>query len=413
MNSRIVSYCSAFFFAVGSQVAVADDATKVERLGFPLGEKSRLHTSIDTSMMFDSNPGRVDTTGSSADVSDWRLVVRPGLHVDVPGSSLSLKMSSHLSVNQFFGVHGDSKTQVGGDIGVGLVAGSERSAVSFTLDNVFMRTPAVVSDFGGIIADEARFQQWTNNGRAFFTFRPGGGALEFDTGYTNELQIYDELTDSIQHGALVEARLRFLPKTAAFVRGELKFFDPSQGNGNTTLRSTPLDVRGGLRGQITRRIRSEVSVGYGDSLTWTDGFFSTASDTSQGTVVAKAELGYAIGKTLDLVGGYTRQVQAIILLDSFVGNAGYMNLTWVAARRLQLRGSGRFEFRDYATFPDIVRVVTADAGVNYDFFDFLSAGIGYRLLLQDTTDGATPPGSTLLLGSFTRHQVFFTASLHY
>src|SRR5262245_57374617 len=71
--------------------------------GIPIGEKSRIHTELTLGVAFDSNVQRNDPDLVDRD-PDGRLLIRPGIGVDVPGQSLRLGFATHASINYFFGV---------------------------------------------------------------------------------------------------------------------------------------------------------------------------------------------------------------------------------------------------------------------------------------------------------------------
>ena len=94
--------------------------------GFPIGEKSRIHTNLEVGVGFDSNRDRFDNVGDpvqgdeaqDGQLSDWRAVIRPGLEIEVPGSTFQLKLRSMLTITQFFGTGTiPSDTTFGGSVG--------------------------------------------------------------------------------------------------------------------------------------------------------------------------------------------------------------------------------------------------------------------------------------------------------
>ncbi|MEO1338878.1 MAG: hypothetical protein AAFV29_24765, partial [Myxococcota bacterium] len=181
--------------------------------GFPIGEKSRIHTALETGVGFDSNRNRFDNDQpvQSGQLSDWRALIRPGLEIEVPGSTFRMSLQSMLSIIQFFGTGTiASETAYGGSVGLNMQLGSDDSIASFKIENQLVRTPNFFDESGTIASDELRFRQWFNDGSARITFRPGGRALELDVGYRNRLTFYDTaaLPQGQQHGGLFEARWR-------------------------------------------------------------------------------------------------------------------------------------------------------------------------------------------------------------
>ncbi|MCB9655223.1 MAG: hypothetical protein H6729_13970 [Deltaproteobacteria bacterium] len=382
-----------------------------ETLGFPLGEKSRLHTKLDLGVAFDSNPSRLDKSDPGAR-GDWRGLIRPGLSVAVPGSEFSLELRSGLTINQFFGVNEGAQTTFGASVGLGLRAGSERSRLAFSVNDSLVRTPMVLDEVGTVAFDERRFKQWSNQGVAKISLRPGGGALEFNLGYTNGMSFYDNLPWSMSHGALIEARWRFLPKTVAFFTSNFSFFSSKREVANNTLKSTPYTAEVGLSSAITARMSATVQAGIGDALTWQDGYFSSLADSNSRTMIGGVQLGYAFSQALRASVGYRRQVVPVILLNNYIGDAVDLSGTIAPSMRLQFRLYAKYEHRGYGVGRN-VHALTGDARVDYWFFDFLSGGLGYRLLLQRPSNPSASAQAGYFLESFARQQVFMNVGLRY
>ncbi len=415
---------------VAAPVAYAQPTSS--KTGFPIGEKSRIHTRLSAGISFDSNPERVE---SDVTKSDWRFIARPGVSIDVPGQSVQFRAEANATLSTFFEVNGQaadrSQLQVGTDVGMALRLGSRRSKVAFALDNTLVRTPTyrdtaagfverpigdagAVGPVASITSDEVRFKEWRNRGKARITFRPGGGALSFDVGYTNDMSFFDNaaLPDSHRHGALLEARLKFLPKTAAVFHADFSFYQLFDNSAiNATNRSTPFNVELGLVGQITRSFSAEVYAGYADSLTWNGGFFSDFADTNQRTPTGRVTLGYQFNENSRISASYMRHLAPIILLDNYIGDAIRLKFDMSVISRLVFGLSATYEFRGYGLENRDAQVLVGGAQVTYWFFDFLNASVNYRILRQDADDGEE--ASALILGDYTRHQVFLNVGLQY
>lgn len=409
-------FFSALAVLVTAAFPVAASAQS-QGVGFPIGEKSRIHTNLDLGVGFDSNPDRYDEA-STDDQSDWKALIRPGLVVDVPGSALAFNLRSQLSINQFFGTGPEADTTFGALIGAKLRAGQQDSVVGFQLDDTLVRTPATIDDLGSVAADERRFKEWANRGQAVLTLRPGGGALEFDLGYTNELSFYDgeSLPDSQRHGALFEAKLKFLPKTAVLFHSDISFFDADlreSGDGRGTLKSSPYNITIGLVGQVTAKLTADLEVGFGDSLTWEGDFFSSVSDSNTRTVIGRAELSYDLWEASRISAGYRRQVKPVILLNNYTSDSLFARFVLGLGARLSFGLYGSYEIRGYGLQDASANLLIGDARVDYWFFDFLTASLNYRILRQ-TADGPTAnPELAALLEDYTRHQAMMFVGLRY
>ena len=418
---------SLFIASAASTVVYAQPTTTT---GFPLGEKSRIHTAFETGVGFDSNRDRFDNEepqeeGQDGQLSDWRAIFRPGLEVDVPGSSFSLNLRGLLTITQFFGTGTiPSDTTYGGSVGATMQLGSEQSVVSFKLQNQVVRTPTYFDEPGTIAADERRFRQWFNDGTARLTFRPGGRALELDLGYRNRLSFYDTNANNLpqgqQHGGLFEARWRFLPKTVLMFHGDVSTFivgnDPRPEEQRTS-EGTPIHVYVGAIGQVTPRLQAELTAGYGDTLT-------KDSERNIRGPIGSAVLRYNITETISIRGGYRRTIAPTVTLSAYSSDAGFLEFRSLLFGRLMFSAFGQYEFRNFANLPGVdglsdgstANLFIADGRVEYWFFDWLRTSVNYRLLLQlapeeDRIANAAEgiPG----LQQFNRHQILFNVGLRY
>lgn len=371
--------------------------------GFPIGEKSRIHTNLDLAAGYDSNFQRLPEGQDGGDTSDVKMQIRPGLEVEVPGTSVALSLRTKLFIEHFFDA---SDTKFGGDVGADLRLGSEQSTIGFELKDTLARTPTFFADLGAVGADEIRFQQWQNRGSARFVLRPGGGALEFRLGYGNELHIYDNLPNSQRHAAEFEAKLKFLPKTALIFAADMSFFDATQERGLDTNPATPYNVAVGLQGQITSRFSTLLRVGFGDTLSWEDEHFGTLSDSNIRTLIASANLTYAFMPGSSVSVGYDRAVRPVIVLDTYTSDAVNARVILAVGERLAFGVYGMFENRSFGGGQGDSRLLAGDARIEYWFFEFLKGGLVYQVIDQES-DGSAQ------LESFTRHQGLIVAGLHY
>lgn len=385
----------------------AAQTTAATNRGFPIGEKSRIHTNFDTAIGFDSNPPRVDPA-----TSDWKAHFRPSIEVDVPGSSVDLGLRGQFFIEQFFGTSGQAgDTKFGGDVGARLRLGSEDSVVGFELRDTLARTPSFFAELGTVGADEIRLEQWHNRGLANLVLRPGGGALEFRLGYGNELLLYDQLPKSQNHTANLEAKWKFFPKTALVFGADLGFFSATTVGGSETNRASPLNISLGLQGQITPRLSTMLRVGYGDTFSWSGDFFSTIASENVRTVIVMTDFTYALMPGSSISIGFNRLVRPVILLDSYSSNAPYAKIQLSLMSRLMFGVYGSYEFREFGgagAQTGSTQVAMVDTRVDYWFFEFLKGGLVYQLVHQTQGDAANP-----LLEEFTRHQALFTVGLYY
>lgn len=394
--------------------------------GFPIGEKSRVHTGLDMTVGFDSNSKRYNNANAPVDgkLSDWKGILRPSLGVIVPGSSVQFNLLGGVSIMRYFGTGSEpADTTFGGDVTGKLVLGSKDSFIGFSIENQLVRTPVFMDTPGTVVSDERRFPLWHNRGQALFTLRPGGRALEFDLGYGLLIDGYDvqptsTLPTGVTHSGIFEARWKFFPKTAFLFHADVGYFSRSNDEANSTFSAIPLHIYLGALGQVTTKLNAEITVGYGDTLSDGGGNFTTRGP------IGNLILTYAFSADTSLSLGYRRKVMPEVIVNSYSADAPFVKFSMGLFGRLKLSLYGEYQFRKYGRIaadssgalatPDRtnVQVAIGDARVEYWFFSWLNAGLVYRLQLQKP-EQAGQIATNVFFQDFSRHQVFFNVGLRY
>ncbi|MEM1024829.1 MAG: outer membrane beta-barrel protein [Myxococcota bacterium] len=412
---------SAAILSVGLFSAQAPTSTQ---LGVKVGEKSRVHADVTTSVLYDSNVDRLDTNRNPNDLdgSDGRVVVTPGLELDVPGRKLQLFMRAEGSINHRFGLNSRPQQTLAGFRGiVGAEVGARQAPVALRVRNTIIRTPTLIGEPGTILEDEQVFTAWTNVGRVGLVFRPGGGALEISTTYLNQLQIFDDdspvdggaLPDTQTHGAELDVRYSFLPKTAAFLTTELSVFDVLGDDTalGQTQTAAPFRVVGGVSGQVSRRLSAEIAAGYGNVLVFDGGAFSSVDNQlNRETVIARTRLRYDVSSQARLTLSFARIAEPILVEAAVVRNRGEFRADAMVASRLLLNALVAYENRNFSASATDANVVIGDAGAEMFVLPWLSFLARYRVFFQDANDDDLPPP---FLGDFTRHQIIGAARARY
>jgi len=294
---------------------------------------------------FDSNSRRFDAANNpnpDGQLSDWKGILRPSLGVNVPGSSVQLDLLGQVSIMQYFGTGSEpSDTVFGGDLTTTLRLGSEDSFLGFLIENQFVRTPVFLDTPGTVASDERRLPLWHDRGRAVFTLRPGGRALEFDLGYGLLLNGYDDLPVGTTHSGIFEARWKFFPKTAFLFHADVGYFNPTNQTETTTFTAIPLHVYFGAIGQVTSRLNAEVTLGYGDTLSDGGGNFTTRGPI--GNIIAT----YNFSDATSLSVGYRRTVMPEVVVNSYSADMPFLKFQLGLFGRLRLSLYGDYQYRRY------------------------------------------------------------------
>ncbi|HIA03737.1 MAG TPA: hypothetical protein EYN66_17830 [Myxococcales bacterium] len=399
-------------------------------LGFPLGEKSRLHTNLTLGVGYDTNPVRAD---SGSEFGGTKARISPSIAVSIPGSAFNLGLNGGMNIDQFItggkpcnasegnGSANSSATCLGGYVNLAVRGGSSNSLLAFELDGGLTASPtdvfapprpsvnaaqsnqtSILSDLG---ADELRHSVFRILASPKLVLRPGGGALEFRLGYSADLLAFDALGDSSRHRGTFEGKLRFLPRTAAVMNADFASWTGTDSEGGT-ISATPYNVSLGLRGQITSRLQTAVSLGYGDAL-------NEEGQGQQQGVIARTMLRYLFARNMNISVGYNRGIDNVLRLASFLSNTGFLNASFVVAERLKIELASSFELRTFANGSS-AQVAIAGLRAGYQFFDFLNANLTYQLLSQAVDQSSNMATSQLIdLTGYQRHVVMFGIGLRY
>jgi hypothetical protein len=394
--------------------------------GLRVGKKSKVHVSLGTSFIFDTNPNRFSNAQSddNTDFNTSRLNFRPGLELDIPGQVLKLQATASGNISIFF-ENPDADPSVadpgtealfGFDSGIDMLLGRKTSPVQLRVKNDLQRSPTVLDAAGTLPADEVAFRAWTNRARVGLLTKPGGGALEFEMAYINELAFFDNIDSAQEHGGLLEARYRFLPESLVYVRGDLSVFNPELETPNveSTLPATPINITVGLSTLLTPKLDAEVAVGYGNALVAEDDFFGSLAPSNRETVIALARLGYSFAPTVRVSAGYRRVVEPTVLLQSVVRNIADANVN-VGIEKFLFDGSFSYDARNFGVDDRSAGVVVAGVGVTYYVFPWLAPSLRYRVINQTSNDPSDvdPVDAEIFLGEFTRQQIIAAVNLRY
>ena len=162
-------------------------------------------------------------------------------------------------------------------------------------------------------------------------WRPGGGALGVQTGYTFFYDRYDRSSsnstnnpaglDNLRHMPKLKIDWKFLPKTSVYLGAQAQFtqypnsapfVDPLTGTTQAANEdSITIAANLGATGSITSKLSALVEVGYGDNFGGNSDFRS---------VIGKTELKYALKETLKFKLGFQRSIQPVSFFGNTVSN---------------------------------------------------------------------------------------------
>ena len=304
---------------------------------------------------FSSNFFKIDTRntrvvgGEEVEVPEttaFTFHLRPGVAISNPNAT-TIKMSLKTDLDVMLPASDDDRVTDQTNLGLVADAGVTYTIpglLSFGLKEVFRRELLVrpLSAAGG------NSNRNMNRLGLDVTFHPGGGALEFELGYTWAAVLYDSLSglDDHTHQLRFMSSWKFLPLNYLFIESTLGIQSYSIAQTQDELNTvgnrndgTPLKVYAGFSGYLTNRIALSVRVGYGNSL------LSAGEDFSSFIGDARISFRFTERTALHVGGGRNFDL---------AGLGGYLDVT---------RAYLSFE----QSFGDVV-LLHADFGMNYQLY---------------------------------------------
>jgi hypothetical protein len=387
--------------------------------GFKVGD-GRLHPFLDLEMRLDSAVGYFPnlTTPDPNDVvgtlsPELVLRVRPGLKLDVPSSKVALNASGRLEYVRYTGLLTTQSTYASHFEGAADLTAhfNPQAPVSFVLADQFLRTDQTRNAALG-----AGVLSLFNEVRASVPIKPGGGAIEIVPELAWALEFFDPIGLAIPVGctesvctpagvdafdytnvrAGVDARWRFLPKTAVVLDADLDL--RSYLRDPTSPDALLLRGMAGLAGLVTPKIAVTAKVGWGYNFGASGG----------STLIAQAEATYLFSPTMTFKGGYLRTLNPVASYGLFQDNRGSLEARALFGGKLMLHG---IVAADFLSFYDPARprsdvLVTMDVGPEYQFKPWLVGAASYLLSARSSS----VEGAGL---NFTRHEAYVRLTLVY
>ncbi|MGZ3459041.1 MAG: hypothetical protein ACXU86_11120 [Archangium sp.] len=383
--------------------------------GIKVGE-GRLHPTFDFETRYDSAagyfppPGSTNPTVVSDKLSGEALLhIRPGLTLDMPGSAVSLNLLGYADYVHYTGLFTPGSTNTSHLEGLAdlNVLVHENAPIEVDLADHFERsdrthTPALGA---GVLSlfNEAKLQ---------VPLRPGGGALEVTplVGWGVELfkplgalvpvgcddpSCDPALVDRFNYSNLrtaLEARWRFLPKTAVVVDSQFNLRHYLQG---PTPEALLFSARAGLAGLITPKIAVTALVGWGKDF----------SAPATGALLAQLEATYAMSHTASFKAGYVRTLEPVANFRLYRNDRAYLEAQALLGGRLSLHGLTSY---DYLSFLGVRRdtLYQLDVGPQYQFQRWLIGGVGYLLGVRSSNQ----PGAGI---NYSRHEGYVRVTVTY
>jgi hypothetical protein len=372
-----------------------------------------LETRLDTAVGYFPDLDTPDPNDVTDELSPEVVVrLRPGLKLEVPSPKVALNASGRLEYVRYTGLLTSQSTYASHLEGAADVTAhfNRDGPVGFILADQFIR-----SDQTRNAALGAGVLSLFNELRASVPIRPGGGAIEVAPEVAWAVEFFQPLGLAIPVGCVegvcdpdtvdafdynnlhagVEARWRFLPKTAIVLDADLDLRSYFTGTSPSALL---LRGMAGLAGLVSAKIAVTAKAGWGYDFGATGG----------SSLIAQLEGTYLFSPTMTFKGGYLRMLNPVAAYGLFRDDRGYLEARALFGGKLALHGYAAF---DSLRFYDLERpradtVVSLDVGPEYQFKPWLVGAAGYLL----STRSSSLTGEGL---NYTRNEAYLRVTLVY
>jgi hypothetical protein len=330
---------------------------------------------------FNSNLFNSDDTAWESPTSAQMLRIGPGLRIASKNpQNVALDLSAAAHWDQYFG---DSEavteqSNLGADMHA-KAAFFQQSAISLVLEDRFRRA----LERRGYESTK-NFNRNVNAVGAGIVFKPGGGALELKAGYAFNSDFFTDMNqdwgDLLFHEVKVNGSWKFFPFTALVLDANWQvrnYLADGQGRYGELTDSTPLRVRVGLNGFITKKLSAMILVGYGNSMHDKHDVPAGATtnpneNDSFNMAIGEARISYKFSPNTIVQGGYRYDFADSIFSNYSEYHRINVNFLQRIANRVDLEVDLAYVYRVYAQLPRAYFEEATDPAVKASLWGLLT-----------------------------------------
>jgi hypothetical protein len=389
-------------FAVAAVIGAATPALAAGDNGIRIGESGRLHLIMEVDAGYDSN-----ILLSARRLDGPVLDFMPGFTLSAPGRMVTVDFNGGLDYKLYTTSDTNGLSRLFGNASLGL--GFNRDGeVGLELSDSFTHSGGTRSY---AIAQSVVANY--NDLKVKVPFSPGGRALTLTVGGDWLLETFESYVDYLtcnpalnptcttnigqygynQYGGSLEAKWKFLPRTALLLEGSYFKRDPKDTS--LALAVQGLKFEAGLAGLVTTHLAVTLKAGWGTSL--------NSGLVPYSTWLANAELEFVSQSPIGLRLGYLHTLQADTGKEFAVygTHRAYLDGKVLLGGRLTIHGMLSYDYLDYVGANVTSHILTFSPGLDYEVIRWVTVGAGYSITYRSSgLHGAIPAFD------YTRNQAF-------
>lgn len=424
MRARLAGALFAVFLV---SAANAQPLRGNEGPGIRLGDSMVGHAGVAAEVAYDSNVFYLDTDEGDGPVGApyFRLVphlaiatLSPQRGGETPSQRLIFRLGAALGFRKYFSSDDAIQAQDSIDVEANFrLTVNPQGLLAFSVYDNFLRTVQPTN-----AETDGSYRRDHNQVGGAFTLQPGGRALSFTAGYDYNINHFEDIFASgidpstTWHRPYGNIKWRFLPKTAAIIEGEARFYDKADDTG-TLVDSTHYRILGGLQTLFTARVGAILKAGVAGAS------YDARADVT--AFIALANLLWYISDQGRLTIGFARELSDSIFANWYIDNRPYVEYSHLIGARLMLGINAGYRHRTYGGIPEnqpqfLVDTERTDniveGGLTADFavIEWLYVGAAYYLTANSSDyTRRSDTGDDVQTDSYTKHVILGRVEVAY
>ncbi len=361
---------------------------------------------------------------AGSEIQDINFKISPNLMYYQDSRSFNLETRAEVTINRY--VQQTSQSSIDGKIMLNGVF-NPKGKVKITLTDNFRRTtePQTHNIAG-------KYEQSINDLILKLTLKPGGGTLKIEpaAGWSLDYFDYDPRYSFNDFDGFLVISWNFLPKTTIYLNNRLilrrwkeKSFsigaDQSSGTGSN-VDSNNLYIIMGIKGAISPKIALDLSAGYGDTLIYENGQYSSKDGGNFRSAIGTFGLIFTLTPMTKISLGADRGFEPIAVYRFYQYVRGKLSIVQGISDFMNITLGGNFGVYDYGAldvstnYTDITtnrsdQIADLNLKISVEVTKWIDAFLTYNFKANFSNDTGVDGRPV----SYTRHEILGGIDVHY